>query len=511
MVGEVVMGRFQVLERVGSGGMATVYRAFDERLQRQVAVKEIVGSDSRRVLREAQAAARLNHPGIVTLYELGSENGRAVLVSELIEGATLDELARDGDLSDREVAELGVDVCAALGHAHRHGVIHRDVKPHNVIVRDDDGASRRAKLMDFGIASLAGAPTLTTTGEVVGTLAYMAPEQAEGAVAGEAADTYSLALTLFELWAGANPVIRDTPAQTARQIGGPLPSLREYRPDLPARLTDCVDACLEPDPELRPPLPALRDRLEVALPVLDCGQPVPRRRAAEPGEEGFGWLRTAQLAALTAWGLMAALLAAPLGRPGLALLFGALTLPAILVASRLSWAAIPIAAPLLGALSVGCVYPAVAGGRGSAFERAVLGALGWWWLLVGWATLGIGPRLGILHDAPHEWGRSTGDAASALLAPLLSPEALLGAAVFGLGAAVLGFVLRAGHVALALLGALLWAAGMEATLRIVANGALGGRPALIAAAAIVAVAVEFHLRPPRPAAAHPPVPRAAAT
>ena len=100
MVGELVMERFRVIDRVGSGGMGTVYRAFDERLQRQVAVKEIAGTDARRVLREAQAVARLNHPGIVTLYELGSEGDRALLVSELVEGATLAELACCGDLSE---------------------------------------------------------------------------------------------------------------------------------------------------------------------------------------------------------------------------------------------------------------------------------------------------------------------------------------------------------------------------------------------------------------------------
>src|SRR5919199_6579064 len=132
MVDELLMDRFRILERVGSGGMGTVYRAFDERLHRQVAVKEISAPDARRVLREAQAAARLNHPGIVTLYELGSEGDRMLLVSELVEGATLAELARCGDLSDREVAELGADVCAALAHAHERGVVHRDVKPHNV-------------------------------------------------------------------------------------------------------------------------------------------------------------------------------------------------------------------------------------------------------------------------------------------------------------------------------------------------------------------------------------------
>src|SRR3954469_4363303 len=105
MVGEVVMGRFRVIDRGGSGGMGTVYRAFDERLQRHVAVKEIAGTDAARVVREAQAAARLNHPGIVALYELGSQDGRALLVSELVEGATLAELAQGGDMSDREVAE----------------------------------------------------------------------------------------------------------------------------------------------------------------------------------------------------------------------------------------------------------------------------------------------------------------------------------------------------------------------------------------------------------------------
>ncbi|TMK74308.1 MAG: serine/threonine protein kinase [Actinobacteria bacterium] len=485
MVGELVMGRFRVIDRVGSGGMGTVYRAFDERLQRQVAVKEIAGVDARRVLREAQAAARLNHPGIVTLYELGSEGGRALLVSELVEGATLAELARCGDLSDREAAEFGADVCEALAHAHERGVVHRDVKPHNVIVRADDGVGRRAKLMDFGIASLAGAPALTATGEVVGTLAYMAPEQAEGQLAGEPADVYALALTLYELWAGTNPVARATPAHTAREIGGPLPPLRAYRPELPQSLIACVDACLHPEPESRPPLAELHRRLQAA-----------------------GWLRATQLVALTAWGVAVTLVAAPIGRPGLALVLGVLTAPAILVASRLASASLPLLAPLLGALSLAPVYPAVAGSRGTALERGVLAALGWCWLLVGAATLGLGSRMGLLDKAPHGWSRSTSGAASALLSPLLTPEALLGAMVFALAALALGVVLRAGHVALALLGVLLWAAGLEGALRLVADGGLSARPLLIVAAALVAVIVEFRRRPPAPAGRPAPIPQA---
>jgi hypothetical protein len=487
--------------------MGTVYRAFDERLQRQVAVKEIVGTDAGRVLREAQAAARLNHPGIVTLYELGSEGDRALLVSELVEGSTLADLAQCEGLSDREAAEFGADLCEALAHAHARGVIHRDVKPQNVVVRADDGAGRRAKLMDFGIASLAGASALTATGEVVGTLAYMAPEQAEGEPAGEPADTYSLALTLYELWAGTNPVARATPAHTAREIGRPLPSLREHRPDLPAPVVDGVDACLRPEPERRPPLGELHSRLVTALPSLSDDRPVPQPLAEGEREHGAGRLRVAQLAALTAWGLAVTVLAAALGRPGLALVLGALTAPAILVASRLAWAPLPLVAPLLGALSAAPAYPAAAGSRGTALERGVLGALGWCWLVVGAATLGIGPDLGVIDSPPGGWTHSTAEATSSVLVPLLSAEALLGAAVFALAAVVFGGILRAGHVALALLGALLWSAGLEAGLQLVADdAALTDRPLLIAAAALVAVIVEFRLRPPQTGGRQAPIP-----
>jgi eukaryotic-like serine/threonine-protein kinase len=509
MVGELVMGRFRVLERIGSGGMGTVYSAFDERLQRQVAVKEIPGVDTGRVLREAQAVARLNHPGIVTLYELGAQDDHALLVSELVDGETLSELARRGDLTDREVAQFGADVCAALEHAHERGVVHRDLKPHNVIVKVDDGAGARAKLMDFGVASVSGAPRLTATGEVVGTLAYMAPEQAEGGVVEEAADVYSLALTLYECWAGRNPVARRTPAQTALEIGRPVPSLGEYRPDLPPRVIACIDACLGPVSELRPALRELEERLRDAGPLLDGSLAVPAASPdAGPAQQSLAGLRAVQLAALCVWGMGVAVIAAGAGRPGLALLLAALSAPAILVASWLPWAATPALAPLLGALSAGPAYPALAGSRGTALERAVIGALGWFWLLAGAAAVGLGSRLGVVHSPPSGWTRSTGITTDAILVHLLSPEALLGAAVFGLAAALLGAVLRAAQLALALLGALLWAAGVEGGLRVVADGRLAGRPALIAAAALAAVVVEFRLRRPRPAGLRAPVPRA---
>jgi eukaryotic-like serine/threonine-protein kinase len=265
VVGSLVLDRFLIERRIGSGGFGTVYEAWDGRLERSVAVKAIEsrGEARRRVLREAQAAARLNHPGIVTLYEMGEEDGNALLVTEMVEGDTLASLSADGVLSDRAVGEIGADLCEALDHAHTRGVVHRDVKPQNVLVEDRDGP--RAKLMDFGVARLADAAALTAPGDVVGTLAYMAPEQAEGRPAGPEADVYSLALTLYECWGGENPNRRSTPAATARAIGGRPRSLRRLRPDLPRELCDTMDACLDRRPGRRPGLEQLGAAIEDSL------------------------------------------------------------------------------------------------------------------------------------------------------------------------------------------------------------------------------------------------------
>jgi serine/threonine protein kinase len=268
LVGSLVLNRFLIERRIGSGGFGTVYEAWDGRLERPVAVKAIEsagaqGSD--RVLREAQAAARLNHPGIVTLYEMGEEDGNALLVTELVDGTTLARLNRDGTLSDREIAEIGADLCEALDHAHERSVVHRDIKPQNVLVTD--GGEPSAKLMDFGVARLTDAAALTAPGDVVGTLAYMAPEQAEGRSVGPAADVYALALMLYESWSGEHPTRRSTPAATARAIGARMRPLRRLRPDLPRELCDTVDACLQPRPDRRPSLEELGGAIESSL---DC-------------------------------------------------------------------------------------------------------------------------------------------------------------------------------------------------------------------------------------------------
>ncbi len=269
MVGSLVLNRFLIERRIGSGGFGTVYEAWDGRLERPVAVKAIEsGRDdgSGRVMREAQAAARLNHPGIVTLYEMGEEDGNALLVTELVDGETLAGLNRDCALSDREIGEIGADLCEALDHAHCRSVVHRDIKPQNVLVLED--GEPRAKLMDFGVARLTDAAALTAPGDVVGTLAYMAPEQAEGRTVGPEADIYSLALMLYECWSGEHPTRRSTPAATARAIGGRQRSLRRLRPDLPRELTDAVDACMQTRPDRRPPLEELGGAIESSLDSL---------------------------------------------------------------------------------------------------------------------------------------------------------------------------------------------------------------------------------------------------
>ena len=274
--GRLVLGRYRLQRRLGAGGFGVVWLGRDEHLQRDVAVKVMARdeeAESGRASREARAAARLNHPGIVALYELAEDEHDAYLVSELVPGRTMAELGSEKALSDRDVARIGSALCDALAHAHARGVIHRDVKPGNVMVIDEPAAGAGfAKLADFGVAHMATGDPLTRTGDVVGTLAYMAPEQAEGARATPACDVYSLALTLYEAWTGENPVRGGGALATARRLGRPLPSLGHRRPDLPAVLCDVIDDALDPDPEVRPdPTEFAADLAEAEPQLSDVG------------------------------------------------------------------------------------------------------------------------------------------------------------------------------------------------------------------------------------------------
>jgi hypothetical protein len=269
-----VLERYRLLERLGAGGFGVVWRARDELLQREVAVKRIwlgAGGDGERAAREAHASARLSHPAIVALYEACPVGDAFYLISELVEGQTLARMIAEDTLADRHVLAIGLALVDALEHAHARGVIHRDIKPQNVLVPHRPQAPRSrqqlaaAKLTDFGGASLADEDVLTRTGDVLGTLAYMAPEQSEGREVREQADLYALALVLHEALAGTNPVRGATPAETARRIGTRLPSLARRRRDLPRGLSDALDQALSPRPRDRGTLEDLRLALHEGL------------------------------------------------------------------------------------------------------------------------------------------------------------------------------------------------------------------------------------------------------
>ncbi len=487
-MGSLVLNRFRLEERIGSGGFGVVYRAWDDRLERDVAVKVIDadGDAGRRVLREAQAAARLNHRGIVTLYELGEEDGRAYLVSELIAGSTLRELFVDGDLCDREVAEVGADLCEALDHAHSRGVIHRDIKPQNILVPIGD---HPAKLMDFGIARVLDGEGLTATGTVVGTLAYMAPEQAEGDPAGPEADIYALALTLYECWSGHNPHHRATPAATARSIGTPATSLGRLRPDLPQPVLDAVDAALDPAPGVRPTLEELGEAIESSLDDLDAEHRLPSPRSApvlggvargivgsDPvdvtsaaaaaglsaaamisvGPAGpawaylivpliaIAWLLRPRLGFLCAALGLSLWLALAAGRPGSALLVALITLPpGLLIGGSGRSLMLPAAAPALGAVGLGPVFPVLAGLAGRWRDRAVLAATGFVWLSVAEVVLRRDLLFGGAVAAPRGWQESASSALTEVLWPLIVSPAFLGRMAIWCAAALIAGVILA--------------------------------------------------------------------
>ena len=499
VVGETVLGRFTLIERIGAGGFGTVYSAWDERLQRRVAVKaiEASGEAGRRVLREAQAAARLNHRGIVTLYEMGEDGRNAYLVSELAEGETLDELARSGRISDRAVGRIGAELCDALAHAHENGVVHRDIKPQNIVVRPSDrqlpAGSPRAKLMDFGIAHLHDGAKLTRTGEVVGTIAYMAPEQAEGDDATPAVDAYALALTLYECWTGENPVARATPAATARAIGEPLPPLGSLRGDLPQDLCEAIDACLDADPEQRPGVEELGRELEAALRDLDSTRAVPA--AQRPGlTTPAARERLVRIGALAAISAAVAWLALGAGRPGAAIVAAFLIVPIPLLVDRPVHWGLPALAQLLGALGIAPLYPALAALAPTPGRRFALGALGFGWLAIAESLLDRTLLFGTVDPAPAGWSTSAGVAAGDLLGVLLAPEVLLAAITWGLAAAVLGYLLRGRMVALELLGVLVWAAGLVAVHRALAPSAEAPPAAPLAIGAVAVALVVLWLR-----------------
>ncbi len=279
----MLSGRYQLVEPLARGGMATVWVADDWVLSRRVAVKilraDLAEDDALRTRfrNEAVAAAKVMHPNIVATYDTGDDDGTAYIVMELVNGPTLRRIIDDvGGLPVRDVIRIGEQVADALDAAHRAGLVHRDVKPANVLVPE----SGPVKVTDFGIAKAIGTDDLTRTGTVMGTARYLSPEQVNGHATDARTDVYGLGLLMFEMLCGHPPFGGDTEIATAMaRLTTSAPSVRADRPDAPAQLDDIVHRCLARKPDARyESARAVHDALaRLRTPVSRSGtQPAPR-------------------------------------------------------------------------------------------------------------------------------------------------------------------------------------------------------------------------------------------
>ena len=249
---ELVLGRYRPLQPLGSGGSGSVWLARDEPTGVEVALKIVPreGKAAARAEREATAAARLRHPGCQRAYALARDSRHVYIAYEYVPGRTLRQALREGAIDDAAALEVSAQICEALAHAHAHRIVHRDVKPSNVLLAESDQISIR--LLDFGLARMDGEETLTAAGDVPGTLAYIPPERLRGEESGAAADVWAVGVLLWEALAGWHPFWQGSLLDTARRIESGAVSLGSARPDLPRPLIALVDRALSVEPAKRP-------------------------------------------------------------------------------------------------------------------------------------------------------------------------------------------------------------------------------------------------------------------
>jgi eukaryotic-like serine/threonine-protein kinase len=519
-----ILGRYDLMEVIGRGATSRVYRALDRATGHEVAVKEIpvdLGLE-KRVAAEIRAAARLEHPSVVRMLDWGEDSESLYLVSELVDGPSLERVYADAPPGDRATAQMAADVLEALDHAHERGVIHRDIKPANILV-DDHG---HARVTDLGVARLSGETGMTQTGGVVGTMAYMAPEQATGEQVTGAADVWAATLVLYEGLTGRNPLLGSSPADTARRAAlGEIPPIRNLRPDLPTRLAKAIDAGLAPHPEARPhaarmaqivreearALPEGRGRRAVALlsgpvpPVLSgLGAGLLGGLIAERGLS-VGTLGVAGIALLAgmigAWraplaalGLVllaavATATAAP-ALTGIALIIGLLIVLTGARHGRL--VLLPALAPVLAMLGLLPIYALLAGSARTMASRAWAAIAGMVALLMWQVINGASSFVLTGWEVSPAWDalqgvRSPQAAGEALIAPITAhPEALVGCLII-IAAALTWPLVTGARDARRIPAAVMWASALTIAAGILGGGGLEAVGAVIPSA-ILAVA-----------------------
>ncbi len=492
----LVLGRYRPVRPLGTGGSGSVWLARDERNGIEVALKIVPreGKAASRAEREALAAARLRHERCLRAYAFERDDGHVYIAYEYVPGKTVREAMRAGELDDRSAVEAAAQILEGLAHAHARGIVHRDVKPSNVLLKEGDEVSVR--LLDFGLAQMQEAETLTAAGDVPGTLAYIAPERLAGQDATTAADVWGVGVMLWEALAGSHPFWSSSLLETARAIGAGAPPIARERPDLPKALLVAMDRALSLDPSRRPSAERLarvlrgafreRERKPRAeLPSLAVPRGLDRLAAPALAALTAGWAATALPFYPAHWALLLALLAAgatacrpraglaialavpilPLGNLslGLALIYGGVALAWFTLSwaeprSGLYFALGPLAGPL-GALGL---VPLATLGLRSPVRRAAQAAAA---VLVAALAAGLrGTPLPFTHAMPPlglgiAGSESPGAVATALWQALLGHPALgIETAALAGAAALLPFARTRGLWGIAGAGAALLAA-----------------------------------------------------
>jgi Protein kinase domain len=487
---ELVLGRYRPLQALGSGGSGSVWLARDEANGLDVALKIVAreGKAGNRAEREAEAAARLRHQRCLRAYRFAGDERNVYIVYEYVPGRTMRDRIRSGELRDAQAVETAAQILDGLAHAHANGIVHRDIKPTNVLVAD--GLEVDVRLLDFGLAQFAEADTLTGAGDVPGTLAYISPERLAGQEATPAADIWAVGVLLWEALAGYHPFWSSSPVETARRIDAGAPSLDSVRPDLPDDLVDVVNGSLRLEPDRRPTAmelgrglreavePRQRVRAPVSLTRLQLPQ-APRIAAGAAAAAfagataalvpfypaGWGWGLAALAAALSALkprlGLAFALAVAvlPLGNvsQALAIVYTLVALAWIVAAwRRPEQGLLPIAGPLLAPLGATAVLPLVVLPVRSAVWRGIHVGLA---VLLAGVVAGLkGRALPLTGSDPPALSLAGSEDVGAVLGAFVGglaarPELLLTAVTLGLVAALLPVVRKHGLWPVAALGA----------------------------------------------------------